>query len=86
MYQLSVTVSNPTGLHARPAQKLVNLSKEFSSEIRVITPGGIINPKSIFSVLKGAVRQGTVLSVEADGNDEKRAVEAIVQLIKALSE
>jgi len=36
MKQIELVIQNPTGLHARPAKVLVNLVKQFKSEIRLL--------------------------------------------------
>lgn len=86
MYAIETIVKNPTGLHSRPAQKLVKLSNMFMSEIRLITAEKNIDAKSIFSVLSGAIKQGTTITVQAEGEDEKKAVEAIIKCIEELEE
>lgn len=86
MYSKETHVKNPTGLHSRPAQKLVELSSMFSSDIKLITSEKTIDPKSIFSVLGGALKQGTKITVQADGKDEQNAVAVIVKYIEELNE
>ncbi|MGE5581025.1 MAG: HPr family phosphocarrier protein [Bacillota bacterium] len=86
MYSVEILVKNPTGLHARPAQQLVKLCSAFKSDIKIITAQKSIDPKSIFSVLSGAVKQGTKVTVQAEGEDEQKAVDAIVEYIKELNE
>lgn len=86
MYSMETHVKNPTGLHSRPAQKLVALSNMFESDIKLITNEKIIDPKSIFSVLGGALKQGTTITVQAEGKDEQNAVIAVVKYIEELNE
>ncbi len=86
MYSMDTFVKNPTGLHSRPAQKLVQLSNTFTSDIKLITSQKSIDPKSIFSVLGGAVKQGTKITVQAEGEDERNAVDTIVRYIEELND
>lgn len=86
MYSVETHVKNPTGLHSRPAQKLVKLSNMFKSDIKLITSEKSINPKSIFSVLGGAVKQGMKVTVQAEGEDEQNAVDTIIKYIEELNE
>lgn len=86
MFEMSVTVPNKTGLHARPASQLVKLSHGFESSIK-ITHGSVeIDPKSIISVLSAGVKQGSVVKIEAAGSDEENAVKAIAEFIESLTE
>ena len=76
-----VTVSNPQGLHARPAHAFVSLASEFKSDVQVIRNGQGVDGKSILSVLTLAAEQGTQLTLKATGNDAEQAVEALSALV-----
>lgn len=82
MREASVTVVNHLGLHARAAAQLVRLAGQFQSTItlRRDDSGGFANAKSILSVLALAASVGTVLTVEADGRDEREALDAVVEI------
>ena len=78
----TVTVRNPNGLHARPADLLVRLASKFESNIWIGKDGEQVDCKSILSVLTLAAAQGTVLSLSADGNDAADALDSITQLFE----
>ena len=46
MKQVTVTVVDPVGLHARPATVAVNAASKFKSEINVAFKGREVNMKS----------------------------------------
>ncbi|HJN11758.1 MAG: HPr family phosphocarrier protein [Pirellulaceae bacterium] len=75
-----VKVSNPQGLHARPAHALVSLANQFQAEIDVIRDHERVDGKSILSILTLAAEQGTVLIIEARGEDAKDALDALEHL------
>lgn len=79
MLEGSVKVVNSLGLHARAAAQLVRLAGQFQSSItlRREDSGGFANAKSILSVLALAAPLGSILVIEADGEDEKEALDAI---------
>lgn len=78
-----VTVTNKTGLHARPAAELVKLASEFESEFYILMYDYRVNGKSILGVMTLAAEQGTPLELEFDGPDEQEAAEAITSLIES---
>jgi phosphocarrier protein len=80
MTQQTVMISNKLGLHARAAAKLVHTASAFESEIFVGTEHEEVNAKSILGILTLAATKGTPIVVRADGHDEERAVQAIVDL------
>jgi Phosphotransferase System HPr (HPr) Family len=86
MYSKNVMISNPTGLHARPATLLVKLSESFKSDLQIINGSNAADPKSIFSLLAAGLRPGLTITVKGVGADEHEAVEKICSFIDALEE
>ena len=74
-------IVNRLGLHARAAAQLVRMANEYNSVISLIKSNQQANAKTIMEVLMLGAAQGEDLTVEARGDDEEHAVEAIVQLI-----
>ena len=62
-------ITNPTGLHARPAVKLTKLAKSFASTIRLrVGPDGKwTDAKSVARVLALKAPRGQTLFFEAEG-------------------
>lgn len=81
MISQPVTIINKLGLHARAAAKFVTLASQFQSEIQLTRGNRTVNGKSIMGVMLLAASKGTDLELRADGEDEKQAIEAIVNLI-----
>jgi phosphocarrier protein HPr len=84
MKERKVTISNRLGLHARAAARLVRRATQFTSQIELEREdtGNAADGKSILSVLLLAASRGTCLIIRADGDDEQRAVDAIVELVE----
>ena len=81
MFSAEAILKNETGLHARPASQFVFTASKFKSHIMVIKDGKEYNAKSIMGVLSMGASKGTKLTIQADGEDEKEAVEALIALI-----
>jgi phosphocarrier protein HPr len=81
MISRPVTIVNRLGLHARAATRLVNCSSEFASEIIIKKGTRSSNGKSNKGVLTLAASPGTELVIEASGNDEEQAIDAVARLI-----
>ena len=86
MVEKNVTIVNKTGLHARPANALVNLVKKYASRISLIKENKTANAKSIINVLTLDLNQGAQVLVRADGEDEEEALEAVVTYLAELTE
>jgi phosphocarrier protein len=78
-----VQVTNPLGMHLRPAEKFVKLALQFQAEIRVHHNGNEHNGRSILELASLAAECGTRLEVEARGPDAVEAVAALADLVEA---
>jgi len=79
-------VSNPQGLHARPATLLVRKAASFKSDIGIEFMGKKANIKSLIGILSLGVGPNNLVNVMANGADEKLALEEIIKLINSLEE
>lgn len=80
-----VTLTNPTGLHARPGVKFTKLAKTFgaATACRVLPDGEPFDAKSINKVMKAKAKQGATLRIEASGPDAEAAVAALAELVRS---
>jgi len=76
-----ISIINKLGIHARAAAKLVKLSAGFESTIEIEKDGQKVNCKSIMGVMMLAASCGSVVTLYADGPDERSALDAIQDLI-----
>ena len=86
MVQQEMTVTSPTGFHARPAAQLVAAAAKCKSSVSILFAGKTINAKSILHVLGGGISMGAQIVVMADGEDEQAALAAVCRAIENLPE
>ena len=82
MYSKRVTLDNETGLHVRPATLFMETASRFGSAIRVLKNLQVADGKSAISLMLLEASRGTELTIEASGEDEIAAVEALVSLVE----
>ena len=84
MQERHVTVCNRLGLHARAAARLVSRATQFNSDVEVLREdtGTRADGKSILSVLLLAASIGTCLIIRTRGEDEQRAADSLVELVR----
>lgn len=80
----AIEITNPTGLHARPAVKMTKLAKSFTAKVQLAfdAAGPWIDAKSVVKVMALKAPKGAVLHFTADGADAEGAVAALVDLVK----
>ena len=76
--ELSFVVSDPVGLHARPATILVNQASKFTSNIKLVYNDKEVNLKSIMGVMS----LGVPVTIVAEGDDEEDVIASIAKVIK----
>ncbi len=77
MIRKEFVIAHPSGLHARPATLIVKIANRFDCELRITHEGETVDLKSIMGVLSLGVDKGALVVIEAEGEDELRAMEAI---------
>ena len=82
MNKTKVIVPWDQGLHARPATRLVQRARKFHSSIQIKTHEKVADAKSILSVLLLCATFGTMLEIEAVGEDEFVATSEIERLFR----
>jgi phosphocarrier protein len=78
---VEVEIVNKLGLHARASAKLTQLAGKFHSDIWMSRSGRRVNAKSIMGVMMLAAGKGSMVSIEATGNDADQALTALCGLI-----
>ena len=71
-----------TGIHARPATLLVQAASKFGSDVNLEYNGKSVNLKSIMGVMSLGVGHNADVTITAEGDDEKDALDAIADTMK----
>lgn len=79
------TLDYPNGLHARPATRWVDTAKRFACEIRVYKTQEFADAKALTGLLSLGVTRGDSLRIAARGPDARRAVDAMLDVVRSLS-
>lgn len=82
MEKRNFKITAETGIHARPATLLVQAASKYNSDITLEYDGKSVNLKSIMGVMSLGVGQNTNVTIAADGDDEKEAMEEVAKTMK----
>lgn len=78
MKTFQYTIKEELGMHARPAGLILQLAKEFKSEITVSNKGKSESLKKLFSVVGLDIRYQDIVTVTIEGPDEDVAAEEML--------
>ncbi|ANU17874.1 phosphocarrier protein HPr [Planococcus sp. CP5-4] len=81
MVEKTFTITDPAGMHARPASALVGSLSKFQSDITMEFKDKKVNLKSILGVMSLGVPSGSTVQIAADGADEAEAMETIERVL-----
>lgn len=69
-----IKITNPAGLHARPASVFVRTANKYESDVTVKKDGESVNGKSIMGLLMLAASEGSTIELEISGVDAEKAM------------
>lgn len=80
--EITLTITNPVGLHARPAALFVQTASRYQdTRVEVVKNGTVRDAKSILGVLTLGVTQGTPIVVRAEGPHAEELLTALRELV-----
>lgn len=77
MVKRTVTIQSELDMDARPIAHLVQEASQYSSMVCIEMDNKQINAKSIMGMMSLELVKGTTLTVVAEGEDERNAVEGV---------
>ena len=83
MVSQKVTITNPTGLHLRPAGILCKTAMQFRSAVTFTFGNTTANAKNVLSVLGAWVKSGDAIEFHCEGADETEALAAMVEAVES---
>ena len=84
MIERPITVRHEKGLEARPIAVLVQEASQYSSQIHLLVGTKKINAKSIMGMMSLSLMDGDLVTVVADGKDEKEAADGIEKFLEGV--
>ena len=82
MKEFKYIITDPEGIHARPAGELVKAAKGFASVIKITKGEKSADAKKIFGLMGLGVKQGEEILIQAEGEDEEQAAAGLEAFLK----
>lgn len=82
MKQITATVIDPVGLHARPATVAVNAASKYKCDITVAFGGREVPMKSIMGVMSLGIPTQSEITITCNGDDEDAAIAGIEEVLR----
>ncbi len=83
MKSFEYTITDPVGIHARPAGVLVKEIKKYASTVTVIKGEKAVNALKLMALMGMGIKQGDTVKASVEGADGEAAAAAIAAFFKA---
>lgn len=84
MKEFTYTITDPLGIHARPAGLLAKTAKGFAgTTVTVAKDGNTVKASQLMKLMGLGVKHGDTITVAAEGPAEAEAIAAMEQFLKA---
>ena len=81
MKEFTYTITDPIGIHARPAGMLAKKAAELDSTVTIIKDGKCADTRRLMALMQLGIKQNDKISVRIEGgNEEKNAHEILTFL------
>ncbi len=81
-HQFEYTLTDPTGIHARPAGALAAIARQYDCAVTVHAAGRSCAADNVIALMALGASEGTVLTVRADGPGAEKALAALYQYLE----
>lgn len=81
-----LTITNPHGLHARPAAAVVACARQFDARVVLEANGRRADARSITGLLGLGAAVGDAVRITAQGGDAARAIDAVAAILTSTSD
>lgn len=77
MKELKYVITDPMGIHARPAGLLVKEVAKYKCDIKLTSGTRTVNAKGIMGIMSLGIKKDQEVTFAFDGEDEETAYEAV---------
>lgn len=81
MKEFTYTITDPVGIHARPAGLLAKKAAEFKSVITIVKGEKKTDTRRLMALMGLGIKCGETITVQAEGEDEQTAVDCIKEFL-----
>lgn len=78
MKEFTYTITDPLGIHARPAGQVAKLAKGYTDTVITISKNdSVAKASQLMKLMSLAVKQGDAVRITAEGSREEEAIEEL---------
>ena len=82
MKEFSYTITDPLGIHARPAGMLSKKASELDSTVTVIKDGKTADTRRLMALMQMGIRQNDTITIRIEGGNEDKNGQAFLEYLE----
>ena len=82
MKEFVYTITDPQGIHARPAGLFVKEATKFPCSVSVDKDGNAVDGKRLLALMGLGIKQGQEITLRCEGEQEAEAMEALSDFLQ----
>lgn len=82
MKEFKYTITDPEGIHARPAGAFVKAAAAFPCKVTVTKDGKEVDAKRILGLMGLGVKSGMEITLKTDGEQEDEAIKSLSKFLQ----
>ena len=82
MKEFTYTITDPNGIHARPAGLLVKQLQAYKSTVTIFKGDKNVDMKKLLALMGLGVKQGDLVTVRVEGDDEEACAAELEKFLK----
>lgn len=83
MKEFKYTITDPEGIHARPAGELAKKAATYTCNVRIARGEKEVDAKRIMGIMTLGVKQGMEIIIRTEGEGEDEAIVELQQFVEA---
>lgn len=82
MVRQKVIITNPLGLHARPASLFFKAALECRSEVKLLSGSRVIEGKNLMDIMAAAIKTGEEVELRCEGVTEEEDIRVLAEILQ----
>lgn len=82
MKEFTYTVTDPVGIHARPAGRLAKKIEELGASVTIIKDGKSVDTRRIIALMQLGIKCGDTISFRVEGVNEDKNAQLLLAFLK----
>lgn len=82
MKEFTYTITDPVGIHARPAGMLAKKAAELDSTVTIIKDGKSVDTRRLMALMQLGIKENDEITVRIEGGNEDRNAHEILTFLE----